>query len=71
MPTEQTTPKKKAKKTAVTADPQPEIKKLYTVTKGPIKVRSMLLAKGHKDLALTDAEAQILADNITAQIPTI
>jgi hypothetical protein len=70
MPTEKTTSKKKAKP-APSADPQPEIKKLYTVTKGPIKVRSMLLAKGHKDLALTDAEAQVLAENVTAQIPTI
>jgi hypothetical protein len=70
MPTEKTTSKKKAKP-ATPTEPQPEIKKLYTVTKGPIKVRSMLLAKGHKDLALTDAEAQVLADNVTAQIPTI
>lgn len=52
-----------------TAAPEPS--KLYTVIKGPIKVGAMILGTGHADLRLTAAQAEILKDNITEQMPTV
>jgi hypothetical protein len=54
-----------------TETPAPEPTKLYTVTKGPIKVGAMILGTGHVDLKLTAAQAEILKDNITEQMPTV
>jgi hypothetical protein len=43
----------------------------YTVVKGPIKVRSMILGKGHKNLLLTSEQAAALGDNVRREMPTV
>jgi hypothetical protein len=43
----------------------------YTVVKGPIKVRTMILGKGHKNLLLTAEQAEALGDHVRREMPTV
>jgi hypothetical protein len=43
----------------------------YTVVKGPIKVRSMILGKGHANLLLTAEQAEALGDHVRREMPTV
>jgi hypothetical protein len=43
----------------------------YTVVKGPIKVRSMILSKGHANLLLTAEQAEALGDHVRREMPTV
>lgn len=49
----------------------PEPDAHYTVVKGPIKVRGMILAKGHKNLRLTTEQAAALGDHVRPEMPTV
>jgi len=59
-----------AAETAAPTVPQ-ERPAYYTVVKGPIKVRSMILGKGHRNLLLTAEQAEALGDNVRREMPTV
>jgi hypothetical protein len=59
--------KESASKKAKTPEPDA----YYTVVKGPIKVRGMILAKGHKNLLLTAEQAAALGDHVRPEMPTV
>jgi hypothetical protein len=62
---------KETKDAASTKATTPEPDAYYTVVKGPIKVRGMILAKGHKNLLLTNAQAAALGDHVIKELPTV
>jgi len=64
-----TTNEKNAKPAATEQAPEPI--RYYTVVRGPIKVGSMILGRGHKNLRLTPAQALALGDNVREEMPTV
>jgi hypothetical protein len=57
------------KKEEAAAKPEPV--GYYTVVKGPIRVGSMIIGRGHQKLRLSAAQAAALGDNVRREMPTV